>query len=818
MPVDAPFTFRQAAAHLASGATGGARESMSRRAILQIGTEKTGTTTLQHFLAANRDRAARRGFVYPEFCGAINHTGLAAYAMDARRSATPIREPFGAAGGRRAADARAAARGGGGRARRARDGDLLQRALPQPADQPRRRSATLRDFLARLLRRRADRGLPAPPGPGRAQPLLHPAEERRHRARDPAADPRRRSLLQLRPLARRSGRRFRPRERARAALRPRPLVGGDVVTDFLAAWEPRAPARLCDGRRPQRVDPARWRRSSCAASTRGSSRSSGLPLDAVRGPLAAAAGAALPGRGARPARADAEAFYGKFRPSNEAVRRRHFPDRETLFDEDFSDYPETEDRREFDADDIAAVAARLQTARRARRAGWRPRSRSATPACTGSATSRPPPSGRCGGRSPGAPNHAETLPGARRRAAARRAARRGARGRARRGASASPARTSTGTSSASCCRRAGDLDGAAAAQNEALRLAPRPRRRAPASCRSWRRDSRTAIRRGRPPEPTRPQHAQDPFQPDSADLAALDKVGLRLPGLRQTRRARARIAHRGADLDHLDGRARRLPRHRRLLQPLGGTINNVRFGRYCSVASGVVIGPHEHPTDWLTTSRTAYYPEVNGWDELVAGANLAKVHARSAARSPRAARTPTIGPDVWIGQGAFIKAGITIGAGAIIGARATVLRDVPPYAIVVGTPGRVLRLRFPEATVERLLALAWWRYSIYDLFDAPMDSIDAALDVIEALVASGAVRAVPGPRHRAADSATRRRWPPRSRRRSWRGPADRHPDQVALGADPAAGAERHLDEVEPEVLADASRSSPTGSSSSISDG
>ena len=38
---------------------------MGRRAILQIGTEKTGTTTLQHFLAANRGPLARRGFLYP---------------------------------------------------------------------------------------------------------------------------------------------------------------------------------------------------------------------------------------------------------------------------------------------------------------------------------------------------------------------------------------------------------------------------------------------------------------------------------------------------------------------------------------------------------------------------------------------------------------------------------------------------------------------------------------------------------------------------------------------------------------------------------
>ena len=239
------------------------------------------------------------------------------------------------------------------------------------------------------------------------------------------------------------------------------------------------------------------------------------------------------------------------------------------------------------------------------------------------------------------------------------------------------------------------------------------------------------------------------------DLAALDAVGLRLAGLRYTRRLADRLAHRGADLDHLDGAARRLPRRRRLLQPLAAaastTSASAATARWRAAWS---IGPHEHPTDWLTTSRIAYYPEVNGWDALRRRRRSRRASTRAPALSRRAARSPTIGPDVWIGQGAFVKAGVTIGAGAIIGARATVLRDVPPYAIVVGTPGRVLRLRFPEATVERLLALAWWRYSIYDLFDAPMDSIDAALDVIEdagrragrSQPYEGPVTSVPGPR------------------------------------------------------------------------
>ena len=166
------------------------------------------------------------------------------------------------------------------------------------------------------------------------------------------------------------------------------------------------------------------------------------------------------------------------------------------------------------------------------------------------------------------------------------------------------------------------------------------------------------------------------FSLNTETLAAFDRVGLRLPGLRQTRRlasgsrieAPTSVISTVAPGAFLDVGA--------FCNLSGGTINNVRFGRYCSVASGVVIGPHEHPTDWLTTSRIAYYPEVNGWDELVAGPSLDKVHALHRP-FPDSCPVTEVGPDVWIGQGAFIKAGVTIGAGAIIGARATVLRDVP---------------------------------------------------------------------------------------------------------------------------------------------
>lgn len=45
----------------------------------------------------------------------------------------------------------------------------------------------------------------------------------------------------------------------------------------------------------------------------------------------------------------------------------------------------------------------------------------------------------------------------------------------------------------------------------------------------------------------------------------------------------------------------------------------------------------------------------------------------------------------WIGGGAIVLDGVRIGRNAVIGAGAVVTKDVPPYSIVVGNPGRVVR-------------------------------------------------------------------------------------------------------------------------------
>ena len=67
-----------------------------------------------------------------------------------------------------------------------------------------------------------------------------------------------------------------------------------------------------------------------------------------------------------------------------------------------------------------------------------------------------------------------------------------------------------------------------------------------------------------------------------------------------------------------------------------------------------------------------------------------------------------VGSDVWIGAQAMLLSGVRVGDGAVIGARAVVAKDVPPYAVAVGNPARVVKYRFDNATIARLLEVRWW--------------------------------------------------------------------------------------------------------------
>ena len=120
----------------------------------------------------------------------------------------------------------------------------------------------------------------------------------------------------------------------------------------------------------------------------------------------------------------------------------------------------------------------------------------------------------------------------------------------------------------------------------------------------------------------------------------------------------------------------------------------LHVGNYTSIAEGstILLGG-EHPTDRVTVYPHRIMMTMDG-----AGTD----------GFPKSTGHVVIGSDVSICEGALQLSGVTIGDGAIVGAGAVVTRDVPPYAIVGGSPARALRYRFDEAQIEALLEIRWW--------------------------------------------------------------------------------------------------------------
>ena len=93
----------------------------------------------------------------------------------------------------------------------------------------------------------------------------------------------------------------------------------------------------------------------------------------------------------------------------------------------------------------------------------------------------------------------------------------------------------------------------------------------------------------------------------------------------------------------------------------------------------------------------------------------------------------TIGSDVWTGHNVNVMPGVSIGDGAVVGAGSVVTKDVPPFAVVVGAPATVQRLRFSEKIVERMLRLRWWDLELEELSGLPFRDVERCLDRIEAM-------------------------------------------------------------------------------------
>jgi acetyltransferase-like isoleucine patch superfamily enzyme len=125
-------------------------------------------------------------------------------------------------------------------------------------------------------------------------------------------------------------------------------------------------------------------------------------------------------------------------------------------------------------------------------------------------------------------------------------------------------------------------------------------------------------------------------------------------------------------------------------------ITNTDIGKFCSIGPNFCCGLGIHPTNGISTSPMFYSTSKQNGVTLVEENKVIE------------SIKTFIGNDVFIGANVTVLDGITIGDGAVIGAGAVVSKDIPPYAIAVGVPAKVVKFRFKNEVIEELQKIEWW--------------------------------------------------------------------------------------------------------------
>ncbi|MAD45495.1 MAG: acetyltransferase [Oceanospirillaceae bacterium] len=164
---------------------------------------------------------------------------------------------------------------------------------------------------------------------------------------------------------------------------------------------------------------------------------------------------------------------------------------------------------------------------------------------------------------------------------------------------------------------------------------------------------------------------------------------------------------------------------------------NTVIGRYCSIGARTTVMGIDHPISRFTTANITYDRQnITNAQFFADHPEIENFQVNNT--EPKNGLGITIGNDVWIGEDVTIARGVTIGDGAILAAKALVTKDVPPYAIVGGLPAKVIRYRFPQVIIDKLLEINWWNYEVQGLLSASADiPIEAFVEMAEHSIQSG---------------------------------------------------------------------------------
>lgn len=133
---------------------------------------------------------------------------------------------------------------------------------------------------------------------------------------------------------------------------------------------------------------------------------------------------------------------------------------------------------------------------------------------------------------------------------------------------------------------------------------------------------------------------------------------------------------------------------------------NSKIGKFCCIAHNVQIGTGKHPSRNFVSSHPIFYSLLKQSQITFSDNQYFQEYAPI-----------TIGNDVWIGTNVVVMDGVNIGDGSIIASGSVITKDVEPYGVVGGIPGKLIRKRFNQQQIDFLLKDKWWDKDIKWLKD-----------------------------------------------------------------------------------------------------
>lgn len=137
------------------------------------------------------------------------------------------------------------------------------------------------------------------------------------------------------------------------------------------------------------------------------------------------------------------------------------------------------------------------------------------------------------------------------------------------------------------------------------------------------------------------------------------------------------------------------------------SLESIKIGKYCSLGNNIKVIGGTHPLDYIST-----HPFSHSLGLKKEGFDFKNIVLFNCFKSFTEKYVIEIENDVWIGDNVLIMGGIKIGNGAVIGAGAVITKNVEPYSVVCGVPGKIIKYRFSKDEIKLLEDFKWWNNDI----------------------------------------------------------------------------------------------------------